>query len=62
VEREHRALVVGSGHAGTKHADALRELGIPFTGPVTARRVMEESRALEDPLESASREQWVNVA
>jgi hypothetical protein len=62
VAGDRRALVVGSGHAGTKHADALRELGIPFTGPVSARRVMEESRALEDPSESASREKWVSVA
>src|SRR5688500_10210178 len=49
VAGEQRALVVGSGYAGVKHAEALGELGIPFTGPVSARRVMEEARALEDP-------------
>jgi predicted dehydrogenase len=49
VEGDRRALVVGAGYAGTKHADALRELGIPFTGPLSARRVMEDPRALEDP-------------
>ena len=49
VERDHHALVVGSGYAGVKHAEALEELGIPFTGPLSARRVMEDPRALEDP-------------
>ena len=34
VEGEHRALVIGSGYAGVKHAEALDELGIPFTGPL----------------------------
>src|SRR6185436_9146429 len=29
--------------------EALDELGITFTGPVSARRVMEDPRALEDP-------------
>ena len=49
MERDHRALIVGSGYAGTKHADALAELGIPFTGPLSARTAMEDPRALEDP-------------
>jgi len=49
VERDHHALVIGSGHAGVKHAEALDELGIAFTGPLSARRVMEDPRALEDP-------------
>lgn len=49
VERDHHALVVGSGYAGVKHAEALEELGIAFTGPLSARRVMEDPRALEDP-------------
>ena len=49
VERDHHALVVGSGYAGVKHAEALDELGIAFTGPLSARRVMEDARALEDP-------------
>ena len=44
-----RALVVGSGYAGTKHADALNELGVAFTGPLSARQVMEDARAIEDP-------------
>src|SRR4051794_31609989 len=34
-----RALVIGTGYAGQRHADALRELGIPFDGPVSARDV-----------------------
>jgi predicted dehydrogenase len=41
-------LVIGAGYAGMKHADALRELGIPFTGPLSARRVMEDPHAFED--------------
>ena len=49
MESDRRALVVGAGYAGTKHADALRELDIPFTGPLSARRVMEDQRAFEDP-------------
>ena len=49
MERDHHALVVGSGYAGVKHAEALDELGIAFTGPLSARRVMEDHRALEDP-------------
>ena len=49
MEGDGRALVVGAGYAGTKHADALRELGVPFTGPLSARRVMEDPRAFEDP-------------
>jgi len=48
VEADRRALVVGSGYAGVKHAEALEELGIPFTGPLSARRVMEDPRALDD--------------
>src|SRR3954469_15149127 len=34
-----RALVIGTGYAGQRHADALRELGIPFDGPLSAREV-----------------------
>jgi predicted dehydrogenase len=49
VEGHQRALVVGSGYAGVKHAEALDELGIPFTGPLSARRVIEDPRALDDP-------------
>jgi predicted dehydrogenase len=49
VAGERRALIVGSGYAGNGHADALSELGIPFTGPLSARRAMEDPRALEDP-------------
>ncbi len=49
MEGDRHALVVGSGYAGTKHAEALRELGIPFSGPLGARRAMEDPRALEDP-------------
>ncbi|MEO8631966.1 MAG: Gfo/Idh/MocA family oxidoreductase [Chloroflexota bacterium] len=49
MEGDRRALIVGSGYAGTKHADALDELGIPFNGPLSARSAMEDPRALEDP-------------
>ena len=49
MEGDRRALVVGAGYAGARHADALRELGIPFTGPLSARRVMEDPGALEEP-------------
>jgi predicted dehydrogenase len=42
-------VVVGSGYAGMKHAEALRELGVDFAGPLSARSVMEDPRALEDP-------------
>lgn len=34
-----RALVVGTGYAGQRHADALRELGVAFEGPLSARDV-----------------------
>lgn len=49
VEGDRRAMVVGSGYAGVKHAEALEELGIPFIGPLSARRVMEDPRVLDDP-------------
>ena len=49
METDHHALVIGAGYAGVKHAEALDELGIAFTGPLSARRVMEDPRALEDP-------------
>jgi predicted dehydrogenase len=47
VEGRPRALVVGAGYAGTKHADALNELGIAFDGPISARGAMEDPHALE---------------
>ena len=49
MDQDRRALVVGSGYAGQKHAEALAELDIPFTGPLSARLAMEDPRALEDP-------------
>ena len=49
MEGDRRALVIGSGYAGVKHAEALDELGVPFTGPLSARRAMEDPRALDDP-------------
>ena len=57
MEGDRRALVVGAGYAGTKHAEALRELGVTFTGPLSARRVMEDPKALED----AARNKWVSA-
>jgi predicted dehydrogenase len=48
VEGERRALVVGTGYAGTRHAEALRELGIPFVGPVSARHTLEDPSAIHD--------------
>jgi len=41
-----RAVVVGTGYAGQRHAEALRELGIPFEGPLSAREVASEASAL----------------
>ena len=49
MEGDRHALVIGSGYAGVKHAEALDELGVPFTGPLSARRAMEDPRALDDP-------------
>ena len=44
-----RAAVVGMGYAGHRHADALRELGIAFVGPLSARDVARDASALRDP-------------
>ena len=37
-----RALVVGTGYAGGRHAAALRDLGITVIGPVSAREVVRD--------------------
>lgn len=42
------ALVVGTGYAGLRHADALAELDIPFRGPVSARAVASDTAAIRD--------------
>ncbi len=43
-----RALVIGTGHAGRSHAEALRELGIPCTGPQSARDAARDPSAFAD--------------
>jgi len=40
--------VVGTGYAGTRHADALTALGIPFVGPLPARDVARDTSLLRD--------------
>ena len=37
------ALVIGTGYAGTKHAEALREIGVVVQGPVSAREAMRDA-------------------
>jgi predicted dehydrogenase len=37
VRRQPRALILGTGYAGTRHAEALRALGVAFSGPLSAR-------------------------
>src|SRR5436190_4533454 len=37
-----RALVIGTGYAGGRHAEALRDLGVPFAGPLSARDVVRD--------------------
>lgn len=34
-----RALIVGTGYAGQRHAEALRELAVDFAGPISAREL-----------------------
>jgi predicted dehydrogenase len=41
-----RALIVGTGYAGARHADALRELRISFDGPVSARDLSRDLDAI----------------
>jgi predicted dehydrogenase len=42
------AMVVGTGYAGQRHADALRELGIRCVGPLSARDVARDPSPLRD--------------
>ena len=46
--RQPTALVVGTGYAGLRHAEALTELGIPFRGPVSARIAASDAAAFRD--------------
>lgn len=46
--RQPTALVVGTGYAGLRHADALAELGIPFRGPVSARIAASDTAPIRD--------------
>ena len=39
-------MVVGTGYAGQRHADALRELGVAFSGPLSARDVVRDPAPL----------------
>ena len=43
-----RALILGAGQAGLRHAEALRELGIPFTGPLSSRDVARDPSPIRD--------------
>jgi predicted dehydrogenase len=43
-----RALIVGAGGAGQRHAEALDELGIPYGGPLSARAVASDLSPLRD--------------
>ena len=45
----HRALVVGAGNAGRAHADALAELGIEHTGPISGVATVSDQASLRDP-------------
>ena len=44
-----RAVVVGTGYAGQRHAAVLRELGIAFEGPLSAREVVSAPSAIARP-------------
>lgn len=43
-----RALIVGAGGAGQRHAEALEELGIPYSGPLSARAVANDPSPVRD--------------
>ena len=43
-----RALIVGAGGAGQRHAEALDELGIPYSGPLSARAVASDPSPMRD--------------
>jgi predicted dehydrogenase len=45
----HRALVVGAGFAGTKHAEALREIGVDVVGPLSGSACATDTRPIADP-------------
>jgi predicted dehydrogenase len=47
MARPH-ALVLGTGYAGQRHAEALRELGIPMTGPLSARGAMTDPAPIHE--------------
>ena len=44
-----RALIIGAGYAGQRHAEALGEIGIPFDGPLSAREIARDPSAIGDP-------------
>lgn len=48
MEGGARALVVGAGGAGRRHAEALDELGIPYIGPASARAVASDPSPMRD--------------
>lgn len=49
MEGGARALIIGAGYAGQRHAEALGEIGIPFDGPLSAREVASDPSAIRDP-------------
>lgn len=46
--RQPHALVVGTGYAGQRHVEALREIGVSVVGPLSAREVAQDPVALRD--------------
>ena len=48
MDGEARALIVGAGGAGQRHAEALDELGIPYNGPLSARAVASDPSPIRD--------------
>ena len=55
-----RAAIVGTGYAGQRHADALRDLGIDFVGPLSAREVARQPSPLESPTIQVVHVCWTN--
>ncbi|MFN2521446.1 MAG: gfo/Idh/MocA family oxidoreductase, partial [Candidatus Limnocylindria bacterium] len=43
-----RALVVGMGGAGLRHAEALRDIGVRVAGPVSGREAAADPSPLAD--------------
>jgi predicted dehydrogenase len=48
VAESPRTLVIGTGYAGQRHADALKELGVVFAGPISARDAARDVALIRD--------------